>query len=50
MHDREAITMPIIGTMHAGASEQEWLETALTPVSKSRAFGRLTGGLGTSEK
>jgi alkylhydroperoxidase/carboxymuconolactone decarboxylase family protein YurZ len=44
-HDREATIMHINGALHAGASEQELLETAFTiiPVAGMPAFGVFLG-------
>lgn len=44
-HDREATVMHITGAMHAGASEQELLETAFTiiPVAGMPAFAVFLG-------
>jgi alkylhydroperoxidase/carboxymuconolactone decarboxylase family protein YurZ len=44
-HDREATAMHITGALHAGASEQELLETAFTiiPVAGMPAFAVFLG-------
>ncbi|MGQ9614884.1 MAG: carboxymuconolactone decarboxylase family protein [Spirochaetota bacterium] len=44
-HDRESTVMHITGAMHAGASEQELLETAFTiiPVAGMPAFAVFLG-------
>ena len=44
-HDREATVMHITGALHAGASEQELLETAFTiiPVAGMPAFAVFLG-------
>lgn len=46
-HDREATVMHIIGALHAGAVEQELLETAFTiiPVAGMPAFAVFLGAL-----
>jgi alkylhydroperoxidase/carboxymuconolactone decarboxylase family protein YurZ len=46
-HDREATAMHITGALHAGAGEQELLETAFTviPVAGMPAFAVFLGAL-----